>query len=66
VLSDRVKNGALTIYTAQDLEKEQHISSVIGQNILYRIAKEVIGGYQGGNTLDELKLFFSEDKADTT
>jgi hypothetical protein len=35
---------------------------VLGQNILYRIAREVIGNYRGSASLNDLKQFFREDQ----
>ena len=64
VLSEKVKEGSLVVYNERRVENDLHVSSVLGQNILYRIAKEVIGGYHGSASLHDLKLFFRESEKD--
>ena len=53
------ENNQLEIMTSDAVEKIDSISPNVGQNILYRIAKEVLWGYSGKNTLDDLKVFYS-------
>ena len=55
-------------YFVHDLSQERRDTKIessdkVGQNIIYRIAKE-IHGYEGNNTMSELIDFFREDKAD--
>lgn len=54
-------------YFVHDLSQERRDTKIessdnVGQNIIYKLAKE-IHGYEGNNTMSELIDFFREDKA---
>ncbi len=48
----------IDIMTPDEVEMQESISSSVGQNILYRVAKEVLWWYRWKNTLDDLKAFY--------
>ena len=58
-LSTGFANNQLEIMTPDMVERIDNVSPNIGQNVLYRIAKEVLWWYSGKNTLDDLKSFYS-------
>ncbi|MCX6823656.1 MAG: hypothetical protein NT085_00820 [candidate division SR1 bacterium] len=57
-LENGFTNGQIDIMTPDMVESAESVSESLGQNILYRVAREVLGGYTGGNTLEELKSFY--------
>lgn len=60
------QNGQIEMYSSYTISEKFEISSNIWQNVLYRIAKEVLGWYKGKNDLDDLKLFYTAENRETT
>ncbi len=57
-LGEAFSNNQLDIMTPDMVESQESVSASLWQNVLYRIAKEVLGGYRGKNDLDDLKQFY--------
>jgi hypothetical protein len=62
---EQVKDRIVRTMDKQRFQETMQYSNNIGQNIIYRIAKEV-HGYDGANDMSLLQAFFSEGKADAT
>jgi len=58
-LESAFANGQIDIMTPDMVEAEEGVSPSIGQNILYRTAKEVLWWYCWKNNLDDLKNFYT-------
>lgn len=59
-----IQSGKTQIVDANQTAEVLSVSPVLWQQIFFRIAKEIMG-YKWNNNIQELKLFYTEDKDDT-
>ena len=65
-LATGFSNNQLEMMTPDMVEQVENVSPSLWQNILYRIATEVLWWYTWGNTIDELKKFYSPQNKGST
>lgn len=61
-----VQSGSVNFLDSTEVESKLSVSPILGQNILYRIATEVLKWYKWSNTLDDLKSFYNPDQREKT